>query len=122
MVFESGFSVVPGSPKLPSIDPATISYLFGISLPQANAACHHTLQIGCNPQESAKRQNLQHRIPDPGARSAENSGEAGYNQRIGHAGRPRAFNRTFPMHVPHARDPDQNAIDFLKGPVLEFSR
>lgn len=66
MVFESGFSVVPGFPKLPSIDPATISYLFGISLPtslaHANAACHPTSQIGCNPQESSKRQNLQHRI------------------------------------------------------------
>jgi hypothetical protein len=85
MVFESGFSAVPGSPKLPSIDPATISYLFGISLPQADAAC--------NPQESANRRNLQRRIPDQGAHSAENSGEAGYNQRMGYVGRPRAFMR-----------------------------
>lgn len=62
MALESGFSIVPGSPKLASIDPATISYLFGISHLRSTADFRFTPQIGCNPQESAKRWNLQLRI------------------------------------------------------------
>ena len=63
MALESGFSAVPGSPKLASIDAATISYLFGITPQRSTATFFATSHIWLNPPDSEKRRNRQREIP-----------------------------------------------------------
>ena len=69
MALESGFPAVPGSPKLASIDPATISYLFGISPQRSTAIYCHKMHTDCNPQDSATRCNQQPQVPDMAGQS-----------------------------------------------------